>query len=376
MSEIDFEAEGLAAGLDGPAKEARLRLLDALADDGFELETLAQAVAENRLALLPVERVLGGGAAPTMTSAQIAERAGLPLEFLDRQWRALGMALAEPDQAAFSEIDLEAAKRIAALREGGLPDEGILEISRLLGMTMSQLAAANRRLIADALLRDGDSEYDVAVRFAEAAREFSPLIAESLGYVLNIHLREQIRHDAWGGSELAGGRAASSQEATVCFADMVEFTRLGESLEPDALGSITGRLGEIAAAVVEPPVRLVKMIGDAAMIVGPEPGPVVEAALNLLDGAEAEGEDFPILRAGVAMGEALPRAGDWYGRPVNLASRITARARPGSVLADDAVHESLADDFQWSFAGAKRLKGIDGEVKLYRCRREGAGDRK
>jgi adenylate cyclase len=285
------------------------------------------------------------------------------------------MALAEPDQAAFSEIDLEAAKRIAALREGGLPDEGILEISRLLGMTMSQLAAANRRLIADALLHDGDSEYDVAVRFAEAAREFSPLIAESLGYVLNVHLREQIRHDAWGGSELAGGRAASSQEATICFADMVEFTRLGESLEPDALGSITGRLGEIAAAVVEPPVRLVKMIGDAAMIVGPEPGPVVEAALNLLDGAEAEGEDFPILRAGVAMGEALPRAGDWYGRPVNLASRITARARPGSVLADDAVHESLADDFQWSFAGAKRLKGIDGEVRLYRCRREGAGDR-
>ena len=375
MSEIDFEAEGLAAGLDGPAKEARLRLLDALADDGFELETLAQAVAENRLALLPVERVLGGGAAPTMTSAEIAEQAGLPLEFLDRQWRALGMALAEPDQAAFSEIDLEAAKRIAALREGGLPDEGILEISRLLGMTMSQLAAANRRLIADALLRGGDSEYDVAVRFAEAAREFSPLIAESLGYVLNVHLREQIRHDAWGGSELAGGRAASSQEATICFADMVEFTRLGESLEPDALGSITGRLGEIAAAVVEPPVRLVKMIGDAAMIVGPEPGPVIEAALNLLDRAEAEGEDFPILRAGVAMGEALPRAGDWYGRPVNLASRITARARPGSVLADDAVHESLADDFQWSFAGAKRLKGIDGEVRLYRCRREGAGDR-
>ena len=92
---------------------------------------------------------------------------------------------------------------------------------------------------------------------------------------------------------------------------------------------MTGRLGELAAAVVEPPVRLVKMIGDAAMVVGPEPGPVVEAALALVEAAENEGEDFPLLRAGVASGQALARAGDWYGRPVNLASRITAIARPG-----------------------------------------------
>ena len=71
------------------------------------------------------------------------------------------------------------------------------------------------------------------------------------------------------------------------------------------------------------------MIGDAAMLVGPEPGPVVEAALGLVEAAEAEGEDFPLLRAGVASGQALPRGGDWYGRPVNLASRITGDRPPG-----------------------------------------------
>ena len=76
-----------------------------------------------------------------------------------------------------------------------------------------------------------------------------------------------------------------------------------------------------------------------------------------------------MLRAGVAWGRALPRAGDWYGRPVNLASRVTGIARPGSLLADGGIHDRLEDEYDWSFAGERRLKGIDGKVKLYRCRR-------
>ena len=115
--------------------------------------------------------------------------------------------------------------------------------------------------------------------------------------------------------------------------------------------------------------RLVKLIGDAAMLVGPEPGAVLDAALELVERASREGGDFPILRAGVASGEAVGRGGDWYGRPVNLASRITDRARPGSVLAAEQVHDALEDSYDWSFAGGRRLKGIDGEVKLYRARR-------
>ena len=223
----------------------------------------------------------------------------------------------------YTELDVEAAKRVRGLRDGGVPDEGILEVGRLLGMTMSQLAAANRRLVADTFMREGDTEYDVASRFAEAARAFLPLIGDSLPYVFAVHLREQIRHDAFGQAELSSGRAAERDEVTVCFADMVGFTQLGETLDPEALGSVTGRLGELAAAAIEPPVRLVKLIGDAAMFVGPEPGPVVEAALQLVEKAADEGDEFPLLRAGVARGEALPRGGDWYGRPVNLASRIT-----------------------------------------------------
>jgi adenylate cyclase len=306
-----------------------------------------------------------------LTLAEAAERAGVDPDFLASDWRALGMATPSDDARIYTERDVEAAKRVNALVEGGIPEEGVLEIARLLGMSMSQLAAANRRVVADAFLREGDTEYDAAKRFQAVAQGLLPLISETLPYVLSLHLREQLRHDAFGLAELATGRSSAADNATICFADLVDFTQLGETLEPEEIGGVTGRLGELASAAVEPPVRLVKLIGDAAMLVGPEPGPVVDAALQMVAAAEQEGENFPMLRAGVASGQALPRGGDWYGRPVNLASRITTVARPGSVLTDVEVHQALADEYDWSFAGERRLKGIDGRVKLYRCRPNG-----
>jgi adenylate cyclase len=373
MSDVDWEAEGMLEGLDAEARAAREKLLDELIDDGVPLEELRTAVSEDRLALVPVERLLSGGD-ERLTLADAAERADVDEDFLARDWRALGMALPGDDARVFTERDVDAAKRVAALVEGGIPQESVLEIARLLGMSMSQLAAANRRVVADAFLREGDTEYDAAKRFEGVAQGLLPLIGETLPYVLGLHLREQLRHDAFGLAELSTGRPAAVDDATICFADLVDFTQLGETLEPEEIGGVTGRLGELASAAVEPPVRLVKMIGDAAMLVGPEPGPVVDAALAMVAAAEQEGEDFPMLRAGVACGQALPRGGDWYGRPVNLASRITTVARPGSVLTDTDVREALEGEYDWSFAGERRLKGIEGRVKLFRCRPNGGGE--
>jgi adenylate cyclase len=129
------------------------------------------------------------------------------------------------------------------------------------------------------------------------------------------------------------------------------------------------RLEALATDAATPPVRLVKTIGDAAMLASPEPEALLEATLALIEAADAEGEDFPMLRAGAARGQALPRAGDWYGRPVNLASRITGVARPGSLLTDQALQEAAPDSYSWSFAGQRRLKGIRGSVTLFRARR-------
>jgi len=173
-------------------------------------------------------------------------------------------------------------------------------------------------------------------------------------------------------ADLEAGEIGGAVERSICFADLVEFTSLGEEIAPEQLGEVVGRFEELATSVVTAPVRLVKTIGDAVMMVSTETAPLIGAALDLVAAAAAEGDDFPILRAGIATGPTLPQSGDFYGRSVNLASRVTGIARPGSVLVDTPTREAAGEDgFEYSFAGERRLKGIDARTKLFRVRRTG-----
>ena len=364
---IDFEAEGLLDGLEGEAREARLALLEQLASDGVSLEELREAVGAGRLTLLPVERALAG-AGSRYTPREIAEMSGLDLDLLQRFSAALGIPYADPDRQDRTEADLEAARRTKALHDAGLPEDGMLQVARTIGMGMARIAEANRELIIRTLTRPGDTERDVAGRFAAAAEHMLPLFGPTLVYAFQANLLEQVRRDVIGAADLASGEIGGAVEMTVCFADLVEFTRLGEEIAPEELGMVAGRLEEMASTVAESPVRLVKTIGDAAMLVSAEPEPLIEASLALIDAAEAEGDEFPLLRAGLATGPTLPQSGDYYGRPVNLASRITGVARPGSVLVDEATREGAREGFAYSYAGERRLKGIDSRVKLFRAR--------
>src|SRR5262249_55055942 len=146
-------------------------------------------------------------------------------------------------------------------------------------------------------------------------------------------------------SEREAGEIAGAQEVTVCFADLVGFTRLGGEVEVQELGSVARQLARLAAEGTEPPVRLIKTIGDAAMFVSPEPGNLVDAALSLVE--RVEEAELPSLRVGVALGPAFQRSGDFYGHSVNLASRVTGIARPGSVLCTEEVRDAEPERFEW-----------------------------
>jgi adenylate cyclase len=364
---IDFEAEGLLEGVEGPSREARLELLEELADEGCSLEELKAAVAAGRLTLLPVERALAGEG-PRYTAREIAEQVGLDLDVLQRFSSALGVPYGDPDERRGTDADLEAARMVKAFIDTGLPEDGLLGVARTIGMGTARIAEANRELIVRTLIRPGDNEHDVASRFVAAANYMMPLVGPTVVYALQAHLIEQIRRDVIGATNLASGEVGGTVNLTVCFADLVEFTRLGEEIDAEELGMVAGRLEEMATAVAEPPVRLVKTIGDEVMLISTEPEPMVAAALQLIAAAEAEGQQFPWLRAGVASGPTLPQAGDYYGRPVNLASRLTNVARPGSVVLDEATKDAVGDGFDYSYVGERRLKGLDYRVKIYRAR--------
>jgi adenylate cyclase len=374
---IDFEAEGLLEGAgDEAARRARLELLEELTAAGLPLEELKLAVAENRLALVPVERVLVGDG-ERRSAREIAEQAGLEYEFLTKIWRALGLAESEPDDRVYSDEDVEAGRRLARFRDAGMPEDAMLEITRVLGHGISRLAAAIRENFAQAFLRPGDTERDIGVRYAEATRELAPQLGPVLEHALRAHLREQVRQGVIEQAELETGRLAGATEITVCFADLAGFTRLGETVAPDELGAVAGRFGELAGEVASAPVRLVKMVGDGAMLVstGSAPDAVIEAGLGLIEAVDGEGEGFPQVRVGIAAGEALSRGGDWYGRPVNLASRLSALARRGSALTTEEVKEAAKDGWSWSEAGLFRVKGVKGRVRAHRVRRPRSSER-
>jgi adenylate cyclase len=359
---MDFAQAGLLDGLEGDERAAREHLLEQLVADGYSVDELKAAAADDRLALLPLERVFGG----RYTAREIEERTGAPARLLLRMRRLIGLPEATPDDPVFSDEDMVAAQSTRLFLDAGFDEQAIMEITRVLGEAIARIAATITAAFTQAFLRAGDSEDAVALRFATLAEQLVPAFTPVLVATLKAHLREIVGRGVLGRAEREAGGVGGTQQVAVCFADLVGFTRLGSQLEIEELGGVAGRLAELANESAKPPVRLIKTIGDAAMFVSQEPATLVDAALSLLEAGEHA--ELPALRAGIAFGDAAVRSGDYYGHSVNLASRVTGIARPDSVLCTEEVKEA-APDFDWSFAGRHRLKGVAGPVPLYRARR-------
>lgn len=365
---IDFEAEGLLDGADD--REARRELLRTLEQEGFTVEELREAAAHDRLALLPVERVLAGDGG-LYTREELAAETGFSAEFIDEAARALGVPVREPGERAITEEEIELSRSAKALLEAGLSEEQFLELTAVMSRSVASIAASLTTTFGEAFIQPGDTERDLGLRYAEAVRSLGPLAAPTLQQMLNLRLREQMREAVISQAELQSGQLTGSLPITVGFVDIVGFTRLGEDVAPEDLGRVVRSFERTVADAVDPPVKLVKTIGDAAMLVAPEPAPVVDTVLALVERSK---EDGPLLRAGVAAGEGLPRAGDWYGRPVNLAARLTGFARRGTVVTSREVRDRAGDGYAWSAAGSRRFKGVKGSVDVYRVRRLAAAE--
>jgi adenylate cyclase len=364
---IDFAAEGLLDGLEGDARAARLELLEQLAADGVGVDELRAATRDGRLVFIAAERVVSG--VPRYSTREVAERAGVSPEFIMALRRANGLPVPSLDAVICSEADVQAAILARTFLQAGVTEEQQLAVVRVLGRGLAQAAEVMRSTVLELVLEPGTSEAEFARRYAERVEDLMPLVGPMLEQMVRLHLRQTVRSEAISAAERAAGVLPGAREVTVGFADLVGFTRLGEEVAPDELGRVAERLVELAGEQLRGDVRLVKTIGDAAMLVSPDAPPLLEVALDLVEAADAEGQDFPQLRVGLASGAALNRAGDWYGRPVNIASRVTALARPGSVLATREVRDAADAAYRWSSAGARSLKGVDGPVRLYRARR-------
>jgi adenylate cyclase len=368
----DWETEGLLEGLDEEERRERADLLDYLHDEcGVPVERL-RGQDPALLIAIPAERHVGGE--PRHTPRECAQAAGVDLDLAMRLRRAMGLPAVAPDERTLGDADRESLRLAGDYLRAGMPQEDVLAVTRVLGRGLGQAAVVMRQIAMHMALEPGLSERQLAERFGAMAGTLTPSTVPIMEQTLKLHLRQMLSGEVARAAERRDGSLPGAREVAVGFGDLVGFTRLGEDVPPDELGEVATQLEELAGDVIAPPVRIVKTIGDAVMFVSEDPGALLDASIELSRAADRQGEAFPQLRVGSAAGQAINRGGDWFGRPVNLASRVTGIARPGSVVCTEPLKDATPDGaFSFSFIGARRLKGVPGSTALFRARKPSDG---
>lgn len=276
------------------------------------------------------------------TRRQMADLSGISLDYAQRIWRALGFAEVPEDEAAFTDGDLAALRRVAEIFRSGLVSEELaLRLARAMGQTMARLAEWQIDAVVDSLASSDEPLADDALRLAlEVAERLAP---EFEALLLQVWRRQLA---ASGSRVLAAGDTALSPtrtRRTVGFVDLVSFTELSRKIGEDELVDLVEGFENISADVVtEFGGRVVKTLGDEVLFVTDDPAGGAEVALRLAERFRLD-EEAPDVRVGVAYGTVLLRVGDVFGTTVNLANRLTSFARPGTVLADERIVAELED---------------------------------
>ena len=352
--------------------DALARVRTQLRAVGCTDEEIDQAVEDDVIDLLVVDRTL----VPTgtrLTQAEVAARTDIPVDVAKRFWRALGFTDVDEEEAAFSEVDIEAVRTFQTMVAMGLVDlDTAVQMARVIGSSMARIADAEAAPGGTPiLLGTGDSILD-ADQFAQQAGESIPAMGRLLEYVWRRHLQAATRramlHRAR--SSDAGVRPVMA----IGFADMVGFTMLSQHLGDEELAAVVARFEELAHdTVVALGGRVVKMIGDEVMFVVPS---ATGAALIGLSLAEAYADDDLLsdVRVALAVGPVLVKDGDYFGPVVNLASRLVNVAHPGTVLISDEFRDALeaegADDIETRPLRTRTLKDL-GRVQMWKLLRAG-----
>ncbi len=354
----------VTAGLidaDDPAPEARKALIEFLVDQGFSLEQMISANQRGRLFALAGDHVLRPGAF-ALTLAQVAEITGLDETFVRRLWRALGLIGSESDEAVASEEDITAFGTMAAA-SAFVGEEVTLEMARSVGSGLARIADAvqslGRTLSPEGSVATSGDELETARFWAMAA----PYVA-SLGAVLDVLFRHHYEVARWHFERsdsmdlMLGGRA----RLAVAFVDMSGFTTAAEELGAVEFDHLVKQfMTDVSEAVHDRGGRVVKFVGDAAMIVAADAETLASITAALV--AEQGREGGLALHAGLAYGEMLTRDGDCFGSPVNLAARLAALAGSGSVLASAEVGRKLQDaGWKIEFFEPRAIRGFAAPV--------------
>lgn len=356
----EFAAVGLYDPTDPRAAE-RLHLLRWLREQGFTVAQLRAAAETGDLPTLAGDAILRAGV--HLTTADVARRTGIPVDRLVEVRRASGLEPVPPGVAVYTDDDVAA---FAVLLEAATLfswDELMLFL-RVVGSSMARVAdAANTLFLHDVeqpLKHAGASELDLALHGMRAIQLVRG-VGTVLRMLLRLHLGQAVARSR-SAYENVRGESGLMVPMAVGFVDLVGYTPRAMTMAPAELASLVARFETTAHDLVtDLGGRLVKLIGDEVMFVAVEASTGADIAVALLTTFATDPALTP--RGGLAYGDVLARAGDYFGPTVNLASRLAEQAVPGEVLATPEIAEA-ARGHHVEPAGRRLLKGFAEPIAL------------
>jgi adenylate cyclase len=365
-------AHGLIPQYDGewsPAAIGTARVVARLRERGHSLAELRRATDDGRLAFGFLDELLATDRHRVPIN-DAARETGLDQALVQRLIDGLGIGSEHPDSV--SEDELQLLRYLAAVLDSGFPLVALLQLVRVYAQAIAQIADAEVRLfhlyVHEPLMRSGITGAETAEHMYALSRETLPLAGPLLDGLHQRYLQHFVEQDVVGhmeadldGSSTDPGR----MRVALAFADLVGYTRLTEEEgELTALDAVERFLEDVELTLPDE-ARVIKTIGDEAMIVGSDAAGLVDWAVDF----ERRQTEHPLPRIAIHSGVALYRDGDYYGREVNIASRVAARAAGGEVLVTRAVVESAGPHLEFERIGEVRLEGFSQSTEIFVARR-------
>lgn len=301
-----------------------------------------------------IERSLLGGER-TLKRRDVAAGSGISLLSARKIWRALGFPNVDDEDVAFTDQDLEGMQTILKLvREQNLDEDTAIALTRAIGQTTDRMVVWHLESLVEFFMHEYEIDDATARRMviAKLPNLTGPLEAAMM-YSWKRQLAAALGRLAAQAEEPPASVNRSDDVSSsghfplpraVGFADLVSFTRLSQQMDAKALARLVQYFESKSSDIISVGGgRLVKTVGDEVLYIADTPEAGAEIALSLSEQFSAD-PNVPEVRVSVVWGRIVARLGDVYGPTVNLASRLTGMAAPGTVYTDVATATTLTGD--------------------------------
>ncbi|MBJ7243213.1 MAG: MerR family transcriptional regulator [Solirubrobacteraceae bacterium] len=346
----------------GASAIAQARSLVKLRERGYSIEQLQEAVDQGRIVGYGDELV-AEMVGERFTLKQAAKASGLKAEVIAELIAATGLPSGALDDLGSE--DVEIFKHFATAIESGFPRDALLQTVRVYGQAASKIADAEVRLVHlhvhEPLLRKGVSSEQITDQMGTITGELLPLFSPVIDHLHRRFLNHFVEQDIVGHMENEPGGEIGQVRVAIAFADLAGYTQLTEEVGDEEAAGIVERFVANVNQSLPDEARILKTIGDEVMIVSPDAGSLIDWAV----GFQILSNERPLPRIGIHSGNVVFRDGDYFGREVNLAARVAARAAAGEVLVTWPVVEMAGKHLQFERIGEVKLKGFSHATELF-----------